>query len=115
MTPDALIADLHDRLVAAQERERRAAAQLAEVRRLQAGGDSDDEHDPEGVPVSFEWSKAAAVLEAAQAERVALEDAVRRARLGTYGICARCGRPIDPRRLAVRPAATLCIDCAQLA
>ncbi|MCD7102197.1 TraR/DksA family transcriptional regulator [Pseudoclavibacter sp. 13-3] len=115
MTSDAALAQLLDSLAAAQERERLAAAQLVEVRRLQACGEADDEHDPEGVPASFEWSKAAALLEAAQAERAAIEAAVRRARLGAYGICARCGRPIDPRRLAARPAATLCIDCAQRA
>lgn len=30
---------------------------------------------------------------------------------GTYGICKRCGKPIDPRRLEIEPEATTCIDC----
>jgi DnaK suppressor protein len=30
---------------------------------------------------------------------------------GTYGICIRCGKPIDPRRLDVEPSATACMDC----
>jgi len=30
-----------------------------------------------------------------------------------YGYCVRCGEEISPRRLAVDPAAPLCIDCAQ--
>jgi DnaK suppressor protein len=40
-----------------------------------------------------------------------------RARLaaGTYGVCERCGRPIAPARLAARPEARLCIDCASRA
>ena len=41
---------------------------------------------------------------------------VRRALLriehGEYGICARCGEDIAPARLAARPEAALCIDCA---
>lgn len=31
---------------------------------------------------------------------------------GSYGTCASCGRPIAPARLAARPIATRCIDCA---
>jgi len=31
---------------------------------------------------------------------------------GSYGECLRCGELINPRRLEVDPAATLCIDCA---
>lgn len=34
---------------------------------------------------------------------------------GAYGTCQRCGRKIDPERLAARPEATLCIDCQRLA
>ena len=30
---------------------------------------------------------------------------------GTYGICIRCGKPIDPRRLDADPAAITCMDC----
>jgi DnaK suppressor protein len=29
---------------------------------------------------------------------------------GTYGLCTRCGRPIDPERLDAVPYATLCIE-----
>lgn len=30
---------------------------------------------------------------------------------GTYGICIRCNKPIDPRRLDADPAAMTCMDC----
>lgn len=30
---------------------------------------------------------------------------------GTYGICAKCGKEIDPARLEAFPSATLCMDC----
>jgi RNA polymerase-binding protein DksA len=32
---------------------------------------------------------------------------------GTYGLCERCGKPIDPDRLEARPWALLCMDCKQ--
>lgn len=31
---------------------------------------------------------------------------------GSYGTCAKCGKPISKGRLEARPIATRCIDCA---
>jgi len=31
---------------------------------------------------------------------------------GTYGICDRCGEPIEPARLAAMPDSVLCLSCA---
>jgi len=31
---------------------------------------------------------------------------------GDYGLCRACEEPVDPKRLAVDPAALLCFDCA---
>lgn len=95
--------------------EQRARDRLADVRALQQGQSADDEHDPDGVPVSFEWSKAQAVLKQAVAQREQLQRALDGAAAGSYGICASCGREIDARRLAARPDATLCIECARAA
>jgi DnaK suppressor protein len=30
---------------------------------------------------------------------------------GTYGICIKCDKPIDPRRLDAEPTALTCIEC----
>ncbi len=38
--------------------------------------------------------------------------ALRRCDDGSYGYCADCDEPIDPRRLEFDPTATLCITCA---
>jgi DnaK suppressor protein len=40
-----------------------------------------------------------------------VEDALRRLRRGTYGICVDCGRPIAKGRLEVLPEAARCIAC----
>jgi RNA polymerase-binding protein DksA len=40
-----------------------------------------------------------------------VEDALQRFEDGTYGICANCGREIDPERLEALPYASHCIDC----
>lgn len=38
--------------------------------------------------------------------------ALRKIDEGTYGLCEKCGQPIDPRRLESLPDASLCIRCA---
>ena len=40
-----------------------------------------------------------------------IQAALRSIEKGDYGICARCGNPIEPGRLEVKPDATLCITC----
>ena len=73
---------------------------------------ADDEHDPEGATIAFERAQLTALL-AAQRRHVAdLDDALRRLEAGGYGVCERCGRPIGEGRLAARPAAPTCIQCA---
>jgi DnaK suppressor protein len=41
-----------------------------------------------------------------------IEAALRRMDEGTYGDCAQCDEPIDPRRLQADPATPLCVRCA---
>jgi DnaK suppressor protein len=41
-----------------------------------------------------------------------IQEALKRISDGTYGICARCGEDIDPKRLEALPTATRCISCA---
>src|SRR5271169_4882236 len=92
--------------VAALEREFAALAEAASA----AG--TDDEHDPEGATLAFERQHAAALLQAAREQVAAIEAALQRLAAGRYGVCERCGRPIGEGRLAARPAAPTCIQCA---
>jgi len=40
-----------------------------------------------------------------------IDQALLRIKEGSYGICARCGRQIDERRLEALPTARYCADC----
>lgn len=55
----------------------------------------------------------ARIGESATEEIAAIDRALGRIDEGLYGICARCGEEIDPRRLAVRPYADLCLRCSE--
>ena len=74
---------------------------------------ADDEHDPEGATIAFERQQVAALLEQAQQRLADVDAALARREAGDYGICENCGRPIGAERLAARPAARTCIDCAR--
>jgi RNA polymerase-binding protein DksA len=50
--------------------------------------------------------------EVLRSEIAAIRQALVRIENGTYGTCAKCGNPIAEARLAVRPIAALCIECA---
>ena len=74
---------------------------------------ADDEHDPEGATIAFERQQVAALLEQARSRLADVDEALLRAAAGDYGTCAECGRPIAAERLAARPQARTCIDCAR--
>lgn len=44
-------------------------------------------------------------------ELKAIEAALDRIAAGTFGICAKCGNPVAPARLAAVPHAALCEEC----
>jgi RNA polymerase-binding protein DksA len=44
-----------------------------------------------------------------------IDEALERIDNGTFGTCARCGKPISEERLEALPYATRCIDCQRLA
>ena len=86
--------------------------EIAELRRDRAGESADDEHDPEGVTLSAEWSRLEGLRLAAEDELAGIAAALERVAAGTYGVCVDCGRPIPPGRLEALPTATRCVDCA---
>ncbi|MWV51109.1 molecular chaperone DnaK [Rathayibacter sp. VKM Ac-2803] len=88
---------------------------LTDLLLARGDGTADDEHDPEGTPLSAEWSRMAGVRDALALTGRELASARERLAAGDYGVCAHCGRPIGAARLEARPTAELCIDCARLA
>jgi RNA polymerase-binding transcription factor DksA len=62
---------------------------------------------------TFEREKGLALESSVQGMLQMVEDALRRARSGTYGVCDGCGRLIDANRLRVIPYTRLCIKCKE--
>jgi RNA polymerase-binding protein DksA len=98
---------------AAQEQIAALTREFDEVVAASRASNADDEHDPEGATIAFERQQVVALLDAARRRLADVEAALARRAEGRYGICEACGRPIAPERLAARPAARTCIDCAR--
>ena len=73
---------------------------------------ADDEHDPEGATIAFERAQVDAMARRSRHHLDEVAAAIRRLDLGTYGRCDVCGAPIPADRLAARPTARGCVDCA---
>jgi len=110
LDPRRLLDDLRSR---AQTRVDETAAALDRLVHDREGSTDDDEHDPEGVTLSSEWSRLRGLAGAAVAELRQVDEALARLDAGAYGVCAACGRPIPVERLEVRPFATHCVACAE--
>lgn len=72
----------------------------------------DDEHDPEGGTTAFERQHVAALIGQARDQLAEITAALKRLDDGSYAECEQCGRGITAGRLAARPTARSCIDCA---
>ena len=82
---------------------------LREALKVEVDPDAD-----EGDPDLVEREKVMALVQGLERKLESIEYALRQAQEGTYGICERCGEPIDPARLEVVPEATLCVRCKSI-
>ena len=82
---------------------------LREALKIEVDPDAD-----EGDPDLVEREKVMALVQGLERKLESIEYALRQAQEGTYGICERCGEPIDPARLEVVPEATLCVQCKSI-
>lgn len=100
---DAIKARLEAQLAELKERQERIAQDLAEP----LNADSSEQAVELEDDASLEGQAALVAREIGSVNRALL-----RVETGTYGECARCGAEIAPKRLEVRPEASLCISCA---
>ena len=92
-------------------------ARLSELRTLLAKVDHDLHKplpaDSEDQAIELENHEALELIRKTETREIhQIEAALKRISEGTYGTCAKCGEPIDPRRLKALPTAATCISCS---
>lgn len=96
---------------AATMRHQQLLAELDALLTTRRGESDDDEHDPEGEPLSAKWSMLQGMVDAAAADVRQAVAALENLQGGDYGICQECGQQIPPEQLAVRPFRVRCVAC----
>ena len=68
-------------------------------------------HMADNATEVFEQAKNLAVCQSLRRTLELVNRALDKMDRGAYGICEKCGEPIDPARLKALPYATLCMSC----
>jgi RNA polymerase-binding transcription factor len=69
--------------------------------------------DSEEQAIELENQEALEVIEKTETTEIRqIEVALKRISDGKYGTCAKCGGPIEPKRLKALPTAVICVSCA---
>jgi RNA polymerase-binding protein DksA len=76
----------------------------------ETGDEAFDNHPADTATVTYDREMDYTLEDNAEAVLAAIEKALQKIENGTYGICERCGKPIDPARLEALPYAELCIE-----
>lgn len=72
-----------------------------------------DVEPDEGDSEVFEREKNAVLIGVLERRLTDIDTALKSMEKGEYGICQRCGKPIEVERLEVKPDATMCLSCQQ--
>lgn len=98
----------------AEELQRELNELQEQIAALEAGVEEKPDYGMgKGDPSITRWELDQAMLADLKQRAARLEEQLSRISQGTYGICERCGNPIDRDRLAVLPDTTICIECAR--
>lgn len=108
-----LLQDERMRLLAELETMEEHIPEIEEQVGMDIGG-SYDEDLADVASDTFEREKGLALESTVQQMLAQVEEALMRIDAGTYGVCLRCGGPIDHARLRALPYAKLCIRCKEL-
>lgn len=70
-----------------------------------------DVEPDEGDAEIFEREKNSALISVLERRLSDIDMAMRAIDKGKYGICSRCGKPIEVERLEIKPDASMCVTC----
>jgi DnaK suppressor protein len=73
-----------------------------------------DNHLGDAATITFDREMDHSLEENSVHVLSSIDEALRRIEDGTFGTCARCGRPIGEERLEAMPYVTKCIECKRL-
>ncbi|MCX6783585.1 MAG: TraR/DksA family transcriptional regulator [candidate division WWE3 bacterium] len=110
--PMDLMAQLKDKLFKKDAAIKEAQLKLPQDDPFLVKGRVDDNAPEDEVDEQLGHDQIIAETSFLAKTKLQVDKALGRVKSGQYGKCERCGQKIDPKRLEIDPAATLCIKCA---
>jgi RNA polymerase-binding transcription factor DksA len=111
--PEQFIEGLKNKLLSREKSlEKEQQALIKEDPYLQEGRDTDNAETMDEVLEDTGKAVSDARLGIVQSMKIQIRKALAAIKLGRYGKCEICGKPIDKARLEAYPEATTCIECA---
>ncbi len=106
---------MNDRTVVIRERLERELGEIQDrMAQLRERLETKADYGPgRGDPAVYQWEFNLAELQRAEDQAQQYRAALARLDAGTYGLCQKCGNPIEEERLEFLPLSTHCIRCAQ--
>lgn len=111
--PPALFRDLVLRLWKRNKQLKKEEEMLVKSDPLMQEESDDRSELAESNAVDVEKSIQDARLDLVQSARLEIKKALAKVRIGTYGICEVCKKPIDIARLKAFPQADKCFECSR--
>lgn len=113
LVPDNFVARLKQKLIKKERSLEKTQQQLVrEDPYLQPGRDTDNAEVMDEVTEDTGKTIIDARMGILKRIRIQVKKALTAIKLGKYGICEVCGKPIDRARLSAYPEAMTCISCA---
>lgn len=95
-----------------KELEKERTQTVAELNRLREYLRTEPERTGDEVDLDvYEREKNLALVRRLEMKIAEIDKALHVVKQGTYGLCERCGKPIDPERLKALPETTHCVKC----
>jgi len=112
IVPPTIFRDLVIRLWKRSKELKREEEMVKESDPLMSEERADASEGADNVSGDVEKTIQEARLDLIQAARLEIRKALAKVRIGTYGVCETCKKPIDLARLKAFPQATVCFDCS---
>ncbi|MFA5776274.1 MAG: TraR/DksA family transcriptional regulator [Patescibacteria group bacterium] len=113
IVPPILFRDLVIRLWKRSKELKKEEEMVKGVDSLMHAERSDDSESADIVSGDVEKTIQEARLDLIQSARLEIRKALAKVKIGTYGMCESCKKPIYLARLKVFPQATMCFECAK--
>lgn len=109
--PTEILKPLREYLKSEEKRLKKTKVQLKKEDPFIMGNRDEDNSVDGDVAENVEHDRSSAMRKQVTRSIIEIKKTLTRIKLGSYGLCTKCGDMIDTDRLAIKPTAEYCVSC----